>query len=86
MSRRTWFFVGVGFGVNPDPAGDFRKQVTGFELEEIGIDRGHAGGRLATPRQSGKGGGDWMWRNARNGESPRCGQRILTESAWIAYA
>ena len=43
--------VRIFSGINPHPAGDFREQVTGFELEEIGIDRGHAGGRLTTGRR-----------------------------------
>ncbi len=37
--------VWIGFRVGFDASGDFRKEVTCFEFEEIRIDRGH-GGRI----------------------------------------
>src|SRR5690606_10889916 len=47
-------FVRVGLGVGFDPAGDFREKVSGFELEEVRVDRGHAGGGLAAEGRGGK--------------------------------
>ena len=35
--------VGVGFAEGLDPATNFRKQVTRFELEVIAVDEGHRG-------------------------------------------
>ena len=56
--------IGVLLGVNSDPTSDFRKQVTGFELEEVGIDRGHVCGSLTAPETTRKSGGVWKSRKS----------------------